>query len=160
MCLVLLCCCLSNAYNRLIAHSLYKLYEPSLPWFLDFGVGESDADRLRRDINVPVKRPLEAREAHDRVARKDPPCLTARSEEARIMSLIEPKWPLEKRTSICFAQAQENALSSCPHEILCCKAFAHCAKSATQCLAVRAYNLNQMCKPPKNGHSTNCRVQY
>ena len=59
-----------------------------LPWFVDLGVGDSEAERLRRDIRVPVKRPLEASEALERLPRIEPPRRGASpmcSEEARIM---------------------------------------------------------------------------
>ena len=64
------------------------IFKMHLPWLVDFGVGDKDCERLRRDINVPVNKPLEAKDAQDKVAlmdREAPRELMIFSEEARIM---------------------------------------------------------------------------
>lgn len=68
-----------------------KYHSPAshLPWFVDLGVGDSEAERLWRDIRVPVKRPLEASEALERLPRIEAPRRGVSpkcSEEARIMA--------------------------------------------------------------------------
>ena len=82
---------------------------------MDLGVGDKEAERLLRDIKVPVNKPLEAKDARDKEPRREPPTRrgglpspTTRSEEARIMatargtalaikrSQLEPKWQLKK----------------------------------------------------------------
>ena len=65
-------------------------------------MGDKDCERLRRDINVPVNKPLEAKDAQDKVAlmdREAPRELMIFSEEARIMAFSRGPEPDQKFSS-------------------------------------------------------------
>ena len=87
-------CCHHHPMEIVPKNRLQHLTISHLPWFVDLGVGDSEAERLRRDIRVPVKRPLEASEALERQPRIEPPRRGASpmpcSEEARIMAKLAP----------------------------------------------------------------------